>query len=226
MFIGHFAVGFAGKRAAPAVSLGLLFLAAQFLDLLWPSFVLFDLETVKLAPGITAVTPLDFTSYPYSHSLLAAVGWSVLVGLGYWLIRRDKRGSVVLGALVFSHFVLDFVTHRPDLQLSPGSPVRVGLGLWFSLPATVTIESLMFLAGVLIYRRCTKPRNRAGKYGFLVLVLFLFVAYLAAIFGPPPPNTTSVALGGQMVWLLVLWGFWVDRHRSGRMKDEGRERSE
>lgn len=217
MFIGHFAAGFAGKKVAPAVSLGVLFLAAQFLDLLWPSFLLFGLETVKVTPGITVVTPLDFTSYPYSHSMLAALGWAILVGGGYWLIRRDNRSGALLGVLVFSHWVLDFVTHRPDLQLTPGSPVRVGLGLWFSLPATVTIESLMFLTGVFIYGRCTRPLDRVGKYGFLTLVAFLFVTYAAAIFGPPPPNITSLAWGSQMVWLLVLWGFWVDRSR--RMKE-------
>lgn len=213
MFIGHFAVGFAGKRAAPAVSLGLLFLAAQFLDLLWPTFLLFGLEMVRVVPGITPVTPMDFTSYPYSHSMIAALGWSVLIGLVYRQIRGDTRGSVLLGVLVFSHWVLDFVTHRPDLQLVPGWPERVGLGLWFSRPATLAVEITMFLLGVLVYTRATKARDRIGIYALWALVVFLLIAYFAAIFGPPPPSVMGLALGGQSVWLLVLWGFWVDRHR-------------
>ena len=78
MFIGHFAVALGAKKVAPAVSLGTMFLAAQLADLLWPTFVLLGIERVEIAPGATAVTPLDFVSYPYSHSLLALALWSTL----------------------------------------------------------------------------------------------------------------------------------------------------
>lgn len=213
MFVGHFALGFAGKRVAPARSLGALFLAAQFLDLLWPSFLLLGLEEVKVAPGITAVTPLDFVSYPYSHSLAAAIGWALLVGGVCWLVCRKGRDSLLLGALVLSHWVLDFVTHRPDLPLSFAAQTRVGLGLWQSLPATLAVELLLFLVGVVVYSRSTVARDRAGRYGYWLLVVFLLVAYLAALFGPPPPDEAMLGWAGQSVWLLVLWGYWVDRHR-------------
>ncbi|HEY8021798.1 MAG TPA: hypothetical protein VIH93_11885 [Thermoanaerobaculia bacterium] len=215
MFAGHFAVAFGGKRAAPAVSLGTLFMAAQFLDLLWPCFLLLGIEEVRITPGITAVTPFDFVSYPYSHSLVAAVGWSLLFGGGYWLVRRSLRGSVVLGALVLSHWVLDLVAHRPDLPLGlgAGSP-RVGLGLWSSLPATLAVELLMLLTGVVIYGRSTTAKDRAGRYGFWGLVAFLLAAYLAALFGPVPQSVTALGWGGQSIWLLVIWGYWLDRHRS------------
>ncbi len=216
MFVGHFAVGFGAKRAAPGVSLGTLFLAAQFLDLLWPTFLLLGLESVRIAPGITAVTPLDFVSYPWTHSLAAAAAWGALFGGLFWLIRRRLRDAALLALAVVSHWVLDFLTHRPDLQLRPGSATRVGLELWASLPATLTVELALFLAGVVLYARATRARDRAGRIGFAALVAFLLVAYFAALFGPPPPGVAALGWGGQSVWLLVLWGYWLDRHRPAR----------
>src|SRR5512140_1902671 len=139
MFLGHFGVAMAGKQVAPRPSLGTLVLAAQFVDGLWPILLLLGIEQVRIAPGITAVTPLDFTSYPYSHSLLADALWAALVAGAYWMFRRDARGALWLGALVLSHWLLDFASHRPDMPLWPGSP-GLGLGLWFSLPATLAVE--------------------------------------------------------------------------------------
>lgn len=213
MFAGHFALGLAGKRVAPAVSLGTLFIAAQFLDLLWPTFLLLGVEEVKVVPGITPATHLDFVSYPYSHSLVAAVGWAVLFAGICWLFRRKVGSSLLLGGLVLSHWVLDFASHRPDLPLDFKGPTRVGLGLWYSLPATLAVELSLFLAGTLIYSRSTLAQDRAGRYGYWLLVAFLLVVYLAAVLGPPPPSAEMLGWGGQSVWLLVLWGFWVDRHR-------------
>jgi membrane-bound metal-dependent hydrolase YbcI (DUF457 family) len=214
MFVGHFAVGFAGKRAAPVVSLGTLFLAAEFLDVLWPSFLILGIESVRIVPGITEASPLDFVSYPYSHSLLAAAVWSVLFSLVYWLIRRRPRESVLLGLVVMSHWVLDFITHRPDLALTPVSRLRVGLGLWYSRPASLAVELLLFFIGILLYARSTRASDRIGRYGLWGLVGFLLASYLAAAFGPPPPSAGALAWGGQSVWLLIIWGYWLDRHRS------------
>lgn len=213
MFVGHFALGLAGKRVAPALSLGTLFMAAQFLDLLWPTFLLLGLEEVQVAPGITAVTPLDFVSYPYSHSLAAAAGWAALFGGVAWLWRRRVDASLLLVGLVLSHWLLDFASHRPDLPLDLGGPTRVGLGLWYSLPATLAVELLLFAAGAVIYGRATVAEDRIGRYGLWGLVVFLLAAYLGALLGPPPPNAAMLGWGGQSVWLLVLWGFWLDRHR-------------
>src|SRR5262245_47114382 len=134
MFIGHFGVGFGAKAKARTASLGTLFLAAQFLDLLWPTLLLLGIEQVEIAPGITKATPLDFTSYPISHSLLTACMWGLLFGTVYWLVREDLKIATVLGLCVVSHWVLDFVVHRPDLPLYPGDSPRVGLGLWNSVP--------------------------------------------------------------------------------------------
>jgi hypothetical protein len=213
MFIGHFGLGFGAKRPARAVSLGTLFLAAQFLDLLWPTLLLLGIETVRIEPGNTPVTPLDFVSYPFSHSLLAVLGWSLAFGATHWLIRRRPLDSVLLGCLVLSHWVLDFVTHRPDLQLAPGSSGHFGLGLWYSRPATLAVEFTLLAVGALAYSSATRARDKAGRYGYIALLVFLAAAYLMAVFGPPPPSVSALGWGGQSVWLLVAWGYWLDRHR-------------
>lgn len=213
MFLGHFALGFGAKVVAPRVSLGALFLAAQFIDLLWPIFLLLGIERVRIEPGATVVTPLVFEHYPYSHSLLAVLGWAVLVGVLYLLLKRDRLGAVVMGALVLSHWLLDLMVHRPDLPLSPWGDAVSGLHLWSSLPLTLALEIPMFALGVWVYVRNTVALDGVGRWGLLGLVLFLFAVYTGNLFGPPPPSTQAIAWLGQLQWLLVLWGYWVDRHR-------------
>ncbi len=213
MFIGHFAVGLAAKKVSPRISLGTFFLAAQFLDLLWPLFILVGLEHARIDPGNTAVTPLDFYDYPITHSLFGALLWSILLGLVYFMIRRERKGGIVLSLVVFSHWILDFLTHRPDLPLGFSGTSTVGLGLWNSIAGTLIVEIGLFLAGALIYARMTAPKDKTGRYGLWTLVAVLMVIYLTSIFGPPPPNITAIGIAGNLGWLFVLWGYWVDRHR-------------
>lgn len=213
MFIGHFAVGFAAKKFAPKPSLGTYFMAVGFLDLLWPLFLLLNLEHVHIAPGITVVTPFDFYDYPISHSLVASIVWTLMVGGVYFSFKRDIRTSVVLGGAVFSHWILDFITHRPDMPISFGSTTYVGLGLWNSLPATIIVEGGMFIVGGMLYLRATTPRDRIGVYAFWSFIVFLVVMYLSNIFGPPPPNESLIAIGSNAAWIFVLWAWWVDKHR-------------
>jgi hypothetical protein len=217
MFAGHFGLGFGAKAAARRVSLGTLFLASQFIDLLWPTLLLLGWETVRIAPGITRVTPLDFSHYPISHSLLAVGGWALLFGAVYYAIKRNLRGAAICALLVVSHWLLDLLTHRPDLQLVPTSNLRVGLGLWDSLPASIAVEILIFGAGVTLYARATRASDRAGSIGFWGLVLFLLVIYFSNVFGPPPPNVEVLAWTAQAQWLLVAWAYWIDRHRGSRL---------
>lgn len=213
MFIGHFGIGFAVKPLAPKVSLGTGFLAAQFIDLLWPSFLLLGWESVRIAPGITRVTPLDFTHYPYSHSLLAVVGWGLLFAVAYRLLLRDARGAVVLGLAVVSHWLLDLAVHRPDLPLYPGGAERLGLGLWDSTAVTLAAEVPVFFIGLWMYLRATQAADAIGRWALWGLVAFLFLVYAANLMGEPPPNVTALAWVGQAQWLLVIWAYWVDRHR-------------
>jgi hypothetical protein len=214
MFIGHFALAFGAKKAAPAVSLGALFLACQFADLLWPVLVLAGVEEVRIQPGATAMTPLDFVSYPYSHSLSALVGWGILMGGIYVAAIRSRMfAGVILGLLVVSHWVLDVITHRPDMPITLRGTARVGLGLWNSIPATLAVELLLFAGGIALYTRATVARDRLGSFGLWSLVVFLIVVYFASVFGPPPPDARAVAWSATAMWVLVLWGYWVDRHR-------------
>lgn len=215
MFVGHFAVAFAGKRAAPEASLGTLVLGAQFLDLLWPLFLLFGWERVRIDPGNTVVTPLDFVHYPYTHSLAAAIAWAALLGLIYFYRRRRLRLALVLSALVLSHWFLDFVTHGPDLPLWPGG-AKAGLGLWNSLPGTMIVELGLYAVGVGVYLKATSPRRGKKTWGPWGLVTVLFVIQLSTYFGPPPPSDLSVMLAGLGIWIVVPWAFWVDRRREGK----------
>jgi hypothetical protein len=214
MFIGHFAVGLAGKRLAPRVSLGLLFVAAQLADLLWPALVLAGVEVVRVDPGNTVVTPLDFVSYPWSHSLTMLALWGALLGGGYLVARHDRRGGWVLGAVVVSHWVLDWASHRPDMPLLPTAGPHLGLELWQSRPATMAVELLMFAAGLWLYLRATRARDRAGKVGVGILVAVLLAIYAGAMFGPPPPSEAAVAISAFGVWIFVALAWWADRHRA------------
>ena len=217
MFLGHFGVAFAAKSAAPAISLGMLFVAAQFADLLWPILVLAGVERVEIHPGVTAVTPLDFIHYPYSHSLVALVAWGVALGFGYRVIRDGGwRAFWVIAALVVSHWVLDVLVHRPDMPLSLGESTKVGLGIWDSIALSVALEAAMFAGCVAIYARITRAVDRVGTWGFGALVAFFLFIYAASVLGPPPPSVDAVAWSGVGMWLLVAWAWWVDKHRVAR----------
>jgi hypothetical protein len=217
MFIGHFALGFGAKRVSPAASLGTLFLACQLADLIWPTLVLLGVERVAIDPGNTAFTPLSFVSYPYSHSLIALVIWGALLG-GIYVVARGATLPVAafLAALVVSHWVLDVISHRPDMPLTFGGEKKVGLGLWNSVPATIVVETLMFAFGLFLYVRTTAARDRIGSIGLWGLAIFFVVINIANILGPPPPSATVVAWSAELLWLVVGLAYWVDRHRRSR----------
>jgi hypothetical protein len=213
VFLGHYAAGLAAKKLTPYTSLGTLLLSAQLLDLIWPTLLLRGIEHVRVAPGATAVTPLDFVSYPWSHSLVMAVVWAALFSGLYALIRRYPRGAIATLVLVLSHWVLDLVTHRPDLPLLPIGGPMVGLGLWNSVPATAIVEGLLFALGLYLYKVNTEPVDAIGTRAFVAFVIALVGLYAASLFGPPPPDEQTIAYVGQGQWLMVAWGYLLDRHR-------------
>lgn len=215
MFIGHHAAGFAAKRLAPRVSLGTLFAAAMALDLIWPVLLLLDIEHVRIAPGNTAFTPLDFYDYPITHSLLSVIGWSLLFALIHFFAKKSWRDATVVGLAVLSHWVLDFITHRPDLPLWPGGP-KVGLGLWNNVAATVIIESLLFIGSVALYLRMTRARDRIGSIALWALIVFVVAIYILNLTSPPPPSAIAIGYAGLAAYLFVPWGVWIDRHRQPR----------
>ena len=174
--------------------------------------VALGIEQVRIQPGITAFTPLDFISYPYSHSLLLLCVWGAVFGAICAAVVRDGRVWFVAFALVVSHWVLDWITHRPDMPLYPGS-AKVGLGLWNSIPGTIVVEVAMFILGVWIYARSTRARDRLGTRAFAAFVGFLFAAYAASL-GPPPPSVAAIVGVGGAEARCLLWAWWFDRHRN------------
>lgn len=214
MFIGHFGLGFAGKKIDQRPSLGTLFLASQFIDLLWPVFLLLGLETVVIEPGNTAFTPLNFISYPYSHSFIGVVFWSVLFGGVYFLVKKNMKGAVLLGFLVSSHWILDLITHRPDLPLTPWTDLKIGLGLWNYVTLTVLLEGFIFLNGIYFYLSVTKPDNKSGKFGLWGLILLFLLIYATNLAGPPPPSVEMISYVGHAQWLFIAMAYWVDKNRS------------
>jgi hypothetical protein len=216
MFIGHFAIGMAAKKIEPSVSLGTLFLSAQFLDLLWPTLLLLDVEHVSIDPGASKVTPLAFIDYPVSHSLVAVIGWSLLLGLIYYFISKDKRASLLVGCLVLSHWILDAIVHVPDLPLFPGQSPKIGLGVWNNVPLTILIEGVIFVAGVVLYINIRKSQGRNVNAWFWSLMAFLLIVHIMNLTGPPPPSVSAIAWAGHLQWLFVLWGWLADRLPAGQ----------
>ncbi|MFM8532638.1 MAG: hypothetical protein ACKOEC_03460 [Acidimicrobiia bacterium] len=217
MFIGHYALAFGAKKVAPSVSLGTTFLACQFADMLWPIFLGLGLETVSIEPGNTLVTPLNFISYPYSHSLVMLLVWAAVFALAYRVVKGSRPVAItMLAGLVLSHFVLDVITHRPDMPITIGGATKLGLGLWNYPGATLAVESLLFIVGATLYNGVTRATDRLGSYGLWALIALLVAIYFAALYGPPPPSVSAIATAGHLSWLFVIWAYWVDRHRTAR----------
>jgi hypothetical protein len=212
MFIGHYAVGLAAKKIAPRASLGALIAAPILLDLIWPILLLLRQEHVSILPNRNPFFRLIFDSYPISHGLVAVMAWATLFAALYFGFTRYALGAGVIWLGVISHWLMDFVVHRPDLPFYAGSRL-VGLGLWNYRGVTIAIELVLFGFGIWIYLRQTKAKDRIGKYAFGAFVVFLLAAYGGVIFGPPPRSVKMLAIGTLFTWLMVPWAWWFDRHR-------------
>lgn len=214
MFVGHLAVALAAKKAAPSVNLGWLMAGVTMLDLVWPVFVLIGLEHVRIVPGATAFTPLIFDSYPWSHSLMMSAVWGVvLAGTGRW--RTSIPISGLLVAMVMSHWVLDFVSHAPDMPLWPGdSSPKFGLGLWNSIPLTLIVEGAMWIVGLAIYLRLPVQRTVGAKIAFWSLVALCTVMWASGPWGPVPPSEQALGWFALIGWIIVPWAAIADRQRA------------
>ena len=211
MFIGHLAAALGGKKLEPRLSLGVLVAAAFGLDLLWPAFLLLGVEHVRVDSGNTAFTPLAFDSYPWSHSLAAALPWGAVAAVAIGGLD-GLRPRILIAAAVVSHWVLDFITHRPDLPLWPGGP-QVGLGLWNSIPGTILVEGTLFIVAIEAYRRAFQARDRVGRWSFWGLIGLTTAIWISGPWSPPPPSASAIAVVGLAMWLLPLWALWIERHR-------------
>ena len=208
MFIGHYALGLASKRASDPPSLAMTFLAVEFLDLIWPIFVLLGYESFQIEEGITKITPIDFSNYPYSHSLLMALIWSMLFGVVYFMATKNRKNAWLLGGLVLSHWILDFIVHRPDLPLTPFGKTKVGLGMWdFPFPVII-LEIGLFILGVYLY---LSARDHKRKIVFWSLIGFLMIIHVMNLLGPAPPNEGAVTWSANLMWIFVIWAWWAEK---------------
>ena len=224
MFIGHYAVAMAAKRVAPRTSLGTFVAAATLADLLLPVFFLAGWEHAHIVPNPNPFLRLWLDSIPISHSLVTLIGWGALFAVIYRMRTGYERGAVAIALLVMSHWVLDWVTHRPDMPLYPGG-TPLGLGLWNSPTATVITESVMFAAALWLYATSTRARDGVGRYGFWTFVVVLLVSYYGSLFSPSPSSERAFAIGGMIFgWLFVLWAGWSDRHRDTTLPSEALSR--
>jgi hypothetical protein len=217
MFVGHYAASLALKGYVKEASLGVLFLAVQFVDILFFPFVLLGIERIHIVENYTQSTHFELVYMPYTHSLLAFIVWS---GLAYsvfrWVVVKDRAVALVIALAVFSHWVLDVLVHTPDLPLSSDESTKIGLGLWNNAIATYAVESMILLLSLWVYLRLTTAVTSIGKYGMGIFVGLLLLINAANIFGPPMVNSESglaiFALSSYFLFAAVA--FWLDRKRT------------
>ena len=230
MFIGHYGVCLAAKRYGPRLPLALLFLAVQFLDVLFSVFVLAGVEKMRIVPGFTAYNPYDLYFMPYSHSLVGALVWSAIVAAGFLLVvgRDSSRGraaaAALLGGAVLSHFLLDFPVHTPDLPIGPGagSP-KIGLGLWNHRLTAIAAELAVLIAGGVLYLRASRPRSRGAATATTVFGLALIAMTIATPFLPDPASPRAFAVQALVSYvLLAAFAGAIDQCRQARTTTQAR----
>jgi hypothetical protein len=215
MLVGHFAVGLLAKRVEPKLSLGTLVLAAMLADFLWVIFLIAGIEHVQFKPGMGAANYIASFDVPFSHSLLMDAIWGALFATAYFLRRRYPRGAWVLFAAVLSHWLLDFVSFKNSL--APGVHQEFGLGLWYSVPATIVVEGGLWLLAVILYARGTSAKNRLGVFGYWIVIVLLTFAWYNNITGQPPPSARAAGISSLIFFsLIVAWAYWMNRLRPGK----------
>jgi hypothetical protein len=221
MFVGHYAASLALKAADRRVPTLPLFLGVQVLDIASAALVLAGIEHWRVVPGITAASPLEL-DVPYTHGFLTSLSWAVLCALIAWVVPLPRgsrlpraRLALFVGAAVWSHWWFDLIVHRPDLPLYD-SALYVGLGLWYSRPGTLVVESGLLILGLYWYLRSSTPHGLAGKIAMPLFVLLLILVNVANIYGPPPPSSTVVAISAEVAYFAIaLIAVGLDRFRTG-----------
>ena len=217
MFVGHYAASLALKRFEKRASLGVLFLAVQFVDIVFFPLVLLGIERLNVVENFTQSTHFELVYMPYTHSLVAFLIWS---GLAYalfrWVIVKSHSVAVVVALAVMSHWLLDVIVHTPDMPLWSDASLKLGFGLWNNAIATYVLEAALLLAGLWLYMRSTKAVTKTGKYGMGIFVVLLLLINIANIFGPLG-NDSKLALAVSALtayFLFAAVAFWLDKNRS------------
>jgi len=219
MFIGHYSAALALKRVEKNASLGWLFLAVQFADILFFPLVLLGIERLNIVENFTQSTHFELEFMPYSHSLIGSLVWAAVAYVVFRILPAKEeinknRVALVMGAAVFSHWVLDLIVHTPDLPLLGDNSPKLGFGLWNNAMITFILEAVLLLAGVWLYLRGTRGMTVTGKYGMMIFAAVLIVWNVFTIFGPPPDNLNFMAIF-SLVSYFTFGGiaFWLDRKR-------------
>ncbi len=217
MFVGHYAVSLALKKFEKRVSLGVLFLAVQFIDILFFPFVLLGIERMNIVENFTQSTHFELEYMPYTHSLLASLLWAgAAYALFRWIIVKKASVALVVAVAVFSHWLFDLVVHTPDLPLWSDASLKLGFGLWNSAIATYALEAVLLLSALWLYLRSTSATTVAGKYGMGIFVILLLLVNVVNIFGPLQGHSKlGLAISALTAYLLfAAVAFWLDTRRS------------
>ncbi len=218
MFAGHLAAGLVLKKMERRLNLGWLFFAALFHDFLLGILVLSGLEQVHIPANFAQTHYLTFT-FPYSHGLAASIVWSALgFGIAYaapphWTSKERAQAGMAVGLAVFSHFVLDWLVHIPEMPLLGNDSFKIGLGLWDNLPLAVALETALVATGFIFYLNVIKPKTNLARYGLGTLLLFIAtITAMGMLFTETPPP----AAGAAMSWILqpfLICGlaYWFDK---------------
>lgn len=219
MFAGHVGAAMAIARADRRVNLGALVFAAVFLDFVLWLLVLVGWESVSIPANFGATHQPEFV-FPYSHGLLASIGWSALAGIAtvLWhpgLLQPKGRAGALVAAAVFSHWLLDALVHAPELPVAGAGSAKVGLGLWQTMPAALAIEGLIAVAGLYLFLSGA-TLSRAKKFGVSALSLLILVFTVAGMtVAPPPPSVTAMAASSLVTIVVVcVLAFWLGRSSS------------
>lgn len=216
MFVGHYGPSFAIKSLRPAIPLWVLFVAVQLVDVAWAVLILLGVEKVRIVPGITASNPLDLYYMPYTHSLVAAIFWSVAVAVLVRLLPgvAPRSAAVWIGIAVFSHWVLEYLVHRPDLPLYDDT-MKIGLGLWNYPAVALSLEAALLFGGMIMYLRVTKPINAIGRIGMPVFGTVMLAIQSYVFFGPPPVSPAAAAITALVSYVVfAALADWVARQRT------------
>jgi len=216
MFVGHYAAGMALKKYEKRASLGVLFLAVQFVDILFFPFVLLGIERINIVENFTQSTHFELEYMPFTHSLVGSLFWAAFAYVVFrWVVVKQQGVALVVALAVFSHWLFDLIMHTPDLPIWNDASLKLGLGLWNNSIAAYSLEAGLLIGALWLYLKSTTATSRVGKYGMSIFVVFLLLINIANIFGPLEGDSKVVLAVAALAayFLFAAVAFWLDKKR-------------